>query len=122
MDNIFSNVNSEDIISGNITAASSDYLPQFLISSNTFDDPSSNKSNVFEMDWSHFDKENFVLDYFDIDWPNIDEKNVNSATKNFLDTINFVLYKYASLKKVSKYKLRFKKNLDYFWYAKIKIY
>ena len=122
MDNIFSNVNSEDIISGNITAASSDYLPQFLISSNTFDDPSSNKSNVFEMDWSHFDKENFVLDYFDIDWPNIDEKNVNSATKNFLDTINFVLNKYASLKKVSKYKLRFKKNLDYFWYAKIKIY
>ena len=122
MDNIFNNVNSEDIISGNITAASSDYLPQFLISSNTFDDPSSNKSNVFEMDWSHFDKENFVLDYFDIDWPNIDEKNVNSATKNFLDTINFVLNKYASLKKVSKYKLRFKKNLDYFWYAKIKIY
>ena len=122
MDNIFSNVNSEDIISGNITAAISDYLPQFLISSNTFADPSSNKSNVFEMDWSHFDEENFVLDCFDIDWPNIDEKNVNSATKNFLDTINFVLNKYASLKKVNKYKLRFKKNLDYFWYAKIKMY
>ena len=74
------------------------------------------------MDWSHFDEENFVLDCFDIDWPNIDEKNVNSATKNFLDTINFVLNKYASLKKVNKYKLRFKKNLDYFWYAKIKMY
>ena len=55
-----------------------------------------------------------MLDYFDIDWPNtlkLDEKNVNSATNNFLGTINSVLNKYAPLKKVNKYKLRFKKNL-----------
>ena len=38
----------------------------------------------------------------------LDEKNVNLATKNFLDTINFVLKKYAPLKRVNKYKLRFK--------------
>ena len=52
-----------------------------------------------------------MLDYFDIDWPNIfklDEKKVNSATNNFVDTINFVLNKYAPLKKVNKYKFRFK--------------
>ena len=52
-----------------------------------------------------------MLDYFDIDWPNIlklDEENVNSTTNNFLDTINSVLNKYAPLKKVNKYKLRFK--------------
>ena len=52
------------------------------------------------------------MDYFDINWPNIlklDEKNVNSATNNFLDTINYVLSKYVPLKKVNKYKLRFKK-------------
>ena len=51
---------------------------------------------------------------FDIDWPNIlklDEKNGNSAANNFLDAINSVLNKYASLKKVNKYELRFKKNL-----------
>ena len=50
------------------------------------------------------------LDYFDIDWSNIlklNERNVNSATNNFLDTINSVLYKYAP-RKVNKYKLRFK--------------
>ena len=40
----------------------------------------------------------------------LDEKNVNSATNNFLDTINSVLNKYAPLKKVNKYKLRFKKK------------
>ena len=83
IDNIFSNVISKDIISGNITATISDHLPQFLISPNTFADPPSNKSNVFKRDRSNFGQKNFVLDYFDIDWPNIfklDEKNVNSAT------------------------------------------
>ena len=109
IDHIFSNVISNDIISGNITATISDHLPQFLISPNTFADPPSRKR-----DWSNFDQENFVLDYFDIDWPSVlkrDEKNVNSATNNFLDTINSVLNKYAPLKKVNKYKLRLKKNL-----------
>ena len=102
IDNIFSNVISKDIISGNITATISDHLPQFLISPNTFADPPSNKSSVFEKDWSNFDHENFVLDYCDIDWPNVlklDEKNVNLETNNFLDTINSELNKYAPLKK-----------------------
>ena len=35
-------------------------------------------------------------------------KNGNLATNNFLDTINSVLNKYAPLKRVNKYKLRFK--------------
>ena len=111
IDNIFSNVISNDIISGNIIALISDHLPQFLISPNTFADPPSNKSNVFERDWSNFEQTNFVLDYFHIDWLTIlkhDEKNVNSATNNFLDTINSALNKHAQLKKVNKYKLRFK--------------
>ena len=49
-----------------------------------------------------------------MDWPNIwklDEKNVTSASNNFLDTVKVVLNKYAPLKKVNMYKLRFKKNL-----------
>ena len=111
-DNIFSNVISKDIISGNNTTTISDHLPQFLISPNTLADPPSNESNTFERDWSNFDQENFVLDYFDIDWFNIlklDEKNVNNlATNNFLDAIDSVRNKHAPLKKVNKYKLRFK--------------
>ena len=125
IDNIFSNVISKDIIFGNIAATASDHLPQLLISPNAFADPSSNKSNVFERDWSQFDQETFVLNYFDIDRPNIlklDEIDIDSATNSFLDTINSVLNKYAPLKKVNKYKLRFRKTLDYFWYSKTKIY
>ena len=78
--NIFKNVISKDIISGNLTATISDHLPQFLISPNTFADPPSNRSNIFEREWSNFGEEKFVLDYFNINCPNIlklDEKNIN---------------------------------------------
>ena len=53
---IFSNVISKDIIFDNIAATNLNYLPQFLISPNTFADPFSNKPNVFEGDWSNFDQ------------------------------------------------------------------
>ena len=54
---IFSVIQFEDIISGNITATIFDHLPQFLIiSPNTFADPPSNKYNTFERDWSSFDQ------------------------------------------------------------------
>ena len=46
--NIFSNAISRDITCGKVTAAISDHLPQFLVSPNTFANPPSNKSNVFE--------------------------------------------------------------------------
>ena len=111
---IFPVVSSEKAISDNITTTISDYLPQFLISPNTFADPPSNKSNVFEGEWSNFDQENFVLDYFDIDWPNIlkhVENNIKSVTNNLLDTINSVLNKYAlHLEKLISISLDLKKS------------
>ena len=114
IDNIFSNVISKDIICGNITATISDHLPQFLVSPNTFANPPSNKSNVFERDWSKFDQENFILDYFDIDWSNLlnlNEENVDLSTNNFVNAMNSLLKKYAPFKKISKYKLKFKTNI-----------
>ena len=85
---IFSVMQFQKTISGNITATFSDYLPQFVISPNTFVDPPSNKSNGFEKDWSNSDQENFVLDYFDIDWSNIlklDDKNVNKRFPRYYE-------------------------------------
>ena len=38
------------------------------------------------------------------------KENVDSATKNSIDPINFVLDKYVSVKKVNQYKLRLKKK------------
>ena len=61
---IFCNLTSHEVISGNITATISDHLPQFLIAPYVFPNPSSNKSKIFEKNWSHFNQEYFVHDYY----------------------------------------------------------
>ena len=68
IDNIFTNVIFPDSISGNLTATISNNLPQFLVVLNIFSNPPSNKSNIYETDWSNFDQENFILDYFSMNW------------------------------------------------------
>ena len=111
IDNIFSSVINPDIISGNLTATISDHLPQFAIIPNMFGNISGNKSNIYVRDWSKFDRENFILDYFSADWEDllkIDECNVDNSTKIYLDKINMLLDTYAPLKKINKYKLKFK--------------
>ena len=60
-DNIFSN----EIISGNLTDTTSDHLPPFLFAPNIISNPSYDRSNIFERDWSKFKKENFILDFFE---------------------------------------------------------
>ena len=111
IDNIFSNVIDPDIISDNLTATISDNLPQFAIIPNMFGNISGNKSNIYEREWSKFDQENFIQDYFSVDWEDllkIDELNVDNSSKIYLDKINMLLDTNAPLKKINKYKLRFK--------------
>ena len=70
-----------------------------------------NKSNIYERDWFKFDQENLILDYFSVDWEDllkIDEFNVHNSTKIYLDKINMLLDTYAPLKRINKYKLKFK--------------
>ena len=67
-----------------------------------FGNISGNKSNIYEMGWSKFDWENFILDYFFVDWEDllkIDELNVDNSTKTCLDKTNMLLDTYTSLKK-----------------------
>ena len=47
-----------------------------------FGNTTSNKSNIYERDWSKFDQENFILYYFSIDWEDLlktDELNVDNS-------------------------------------------
>ena len=83
IDNIFANVILPDSLSGNLTATTSDHLPQFLIVPNTLSNPPSNKFNIYEKDWSNFDQENFILDYFSINWTGtlkIEVQNIDYST------------------------------------------
>ena len=110
IDNIFSNTLIENAISGNLTATISDHLPQFIILPNVFSNPPSNKSNIYERDWSNFVQENFILDYFSVDWNSLinNDKDVNISFNNFFKRINAILDKHAPLRKVTKKKLRFR--------------
>ena len=111
IDNIFSNVFDPDIVSGNLTATISDHLPQFAIILNMFGNIIDNKSKICERNWSKFDGENFVLDYSSVEWEDLlktDELNADNSTKMYLDQINMLLDTYAPLKRISKYKLKFK--------------
>ena len=69
------------------------------------------KSNIYERDWSKFDQENVTLDYFSDDWDDllkIDYLSVDNSTKIYLDKIITLLDTYASLKRINKYKLKFR--------------
>ena len=68
-----------------VTATISDHLPQFIILSSIFFNPLSNKSNIYERNWSNFFQENFILDYFSVDWNYIlnDDKVVYLSFNNF---------------------------------------
>ena len=109
--NIFSNVISHEATSANLTATISDHLPQFLFVPNVFSNPSCQKSNIYERDWSKFVQQNFVLDYFDKDWSDVlqlDQQDVNLSINSFLDKMNSILDEHAPLNRVNKYKLKFK--------------
>ena len=72
-----------------------------------FGNTTSNKSNIYERDWSKFDQENFILDYFSVDWEDllkINELNADNSTKIYLDQINMSLNTCVPLKKINKYK------------------
>ena len=111
IDNIFSYILSSEILSAHLTATISDHLTQFFFAPNTLSSPSYNKSNIFERDWSKFNKENFILDYFGKNLSHIlqlDQQNVDISIKSFLNNMNSILDSNAPFKKVNKYKLRFK--------------
>ena len=98
-------------ILGNLTATISDHFPQFLIAPGFFSNPSSTKLNILERDWSKFDQKKFILDSLSVDWENLLKSvngNVDQYFISFLTKFNSILNMYATLKKLSKQKLKFR--------------
>ena len=72
---------------------------------------SDNKSNIYEWDWSKFDRENFILDNFSVGSEDIlktHELNADNSTETHLDKINMFLGTYATLERINKYKMKLK--------------
>ena len=111
IDNIFSNVIFHEVTYGKITATISDHLPIFSFVSNVFSNSSCQQSYIYERDWSKFVQQNFVLDYFNKDWPDVlqlDQQDVNLFINSLLDNMNSIRDEHTPLKRVNKYKLKFK--------------
>ena len=69
------------------------------------------KSNIYERDWSKLIQTDFILDYFVKDWSDVlqlDQQDVNLSIELFLDNMNSILDEHAPLKRINKYKLKFK--------------
>ena len=76
-----------------------------------FGNISGNKSNIFERDWSKFDQEKCILDFFSVDWEDFletDKLNADNSTRMYLDKINMLLDTYVPLKRINRYKMKFK--------------
>ena len=104
IDNIFSNINSHEVISGNMPVKTSDHLPQFAFARNVISKDSCQKSNIYERDWSKFIQTDFVFDYFDKDWFDVlqvDQQDVNLSIELFLGNMNSILDEYAPLKQIN---------------------
>ena len=71
IDNIFSNVIDPDIISDNLTATISNQMPQFSIIPNIFGNVPGNLSNIYEREWSKFERENLILNCFSVGWKDL---------------------------------------------------
>ena len=99
------------MISGNITTTISDHLPQFVFAPNVLSKASGQKSNIYERDWSKFIQTDFVLDCFDKDWSNVlqlDQQDINLSIESVLNNMNSILDEHAPLKRINKYKFKFK--------------
>ena len=62
-----------------------------------------------------------ILDYFSVEWEDLlktDELNADNSTRMYLDKTNILLDTYTPLKRINKYKMKFKSKP---WLTKINI-
>ena len=99
-DNIFSIYISQNIVSGNLTATISDHISHFLIALHIFWNVPNTKNNIFQCDWSKFNREEFILDYFSVDWPQFFQHfcNISYIFGKRLNLCWFLFYAYLYLK------------------------
>jgi hypothetical protein len=111
IDNIFSNVTTNQIISGNLTTSISDHLPQFLICPNFNKLFIPRSHNLYRRNFKNYNKESFKSELLKVDWNEVFNKNdVNSSFKAFISQTKLLLECHVPLKKISirSYKRQFK--------------
>ena len=109
IDNIYSNcTNFQEGISGNLTVAISDHLPQFLfLDLETYLQPNYSEPK-FTRDFKKFNKEDFLLDYLSIDFDDIFKKNLdlNTTFNNCMDQIDNLVNQHIPLRQMNKREMK----------------
>lgn len=109
IDNIFvSNDLSNDMdnLSGNLTIAISDHMPQFVLLKGS--DVNKNRPILSKIrDWSKFDKDKFIAEYNSYDWDSFVDNNDLNIDKSFdlvLNTLNILIAKHVPMKSLKNKK------------------
>ena len=121
IDNIFSNITEDEIISGNITTTISDHYAQFTLFKNKTKSEKNKKIAKFARNYKTLDKEMFDSDLKNTNWNEIlkiERGDVDYSFEISNKKLNEVLDKYALFKKLS---IQEEKLLEYLNQLKIKI-
>ena len=103
IDNIFTNITSENVTSGNITHTISDHLAQFAFIEMNIKKKVEN--NLFRRDFKHFNNTNFKEDILKVDWEKELHKEIedpNHSIEKLISIVNKKLDKHAPYKMFSQ--------------------
>ena len=104
IDNIFVSPTDCSSVSGNLTVAISDHLPQFLIL-NTNCDSKYKPPRPFRRDWSRFNANEFKREFESVDWKtliNIEKGDVESSFNSFSTRFSALYDKHVPLKQLTR--------------------
>ena len=104
IDNIFTSTMNCSSVSGNLTVALSDHLPQFLIL-NTDCSPDFKPKPPFRRDWSKFNEATFKAEFDRVDWKNlleIEKGDVDASFNAFLVRFSSLYDKHVPLKQLTR--------------------
>ena len=114
IDNIFSNIIEEDIISGNIMTTISDHYIQFVLFKNQIKSKTNIKMANFARNYKSLNKDHFDYDLRNTEWDEILKVNrgyVDFSFETFLKKFNEILDKHAPYKELSIQEVRLSKML-----------
>ena len=119
IDNIFSNIIEDEIISGNITTTISDHYAQFTLFKNKTKSLKNRKIAKFARNYKTLDKEMFDSDLKNTNWNEIlkmERGDVDYSFEIFNKKLNEILDKHAPFTKLSIQEEKLsKKTLDHYW-------
>ena len=105
IDNIFTNVVNESLVSGNLTFSISDHLAQFLIYPQITMN-NKEKKPQYKRNYKNLSTTNFKQDLDNLNWTETQKCDTKTSLENLLQVINTLLDRHAPLKQLTKKEIK----------------